>query len=144
MACRLPRPFLLPVGGAQHLGTTVGAITMIHSLTVILLCQLVGEVVSRALAIPVPGPVIGMLLLVGLFIASPKVAALVRPTADGILRHLSLLFVPAGVGVVGHLNTLGDQGVSVALALVGSTVASIAVGAFVFVAVAKLTERPDA
>lgn len=116
---------------------------MIHALTVILICQLLGEVGSRALSLPVPGPVLGMALLLAGFIASPRLAALVRPTGEGILRHLTLLFVPAGVGVVGHLGTLAAYGPVVALALVGSTVLAIAVGAGVFVAVARLTGNAD-
>ncbi|SDW91661.1 CidA/LrgA family protein [Roseicitreum antarcticum] len=116
---------------------------MIHALTVILICQLLGEVGSRALALPVPGPVLGMALLLVGFIASPRLAELVRPTGEGILRHLTLLFVPAGVGVVGHLGTLAAYGPVVALALIGSTVLAIAVGALVFVAVARLTGNAD-
>ncbi|MGY6548016.1 MAG: CidA/LrgA family protein [Roseinatronobacter sp.] len=112
---------------------------MIHALTLILACQLVGETLTRAMGWPVPGPVLGMALLFALMMALPRVAALVVPTGEGILRHLSLLFVPAGVGVVGHLNTLAGQGAGVFLALVGSTVLALIAGALAFVLVARLT-----
>ena len=110
---------------------------MIHALTLILACQLAGELVARLSGLPVPGPVLGMALLFGLMLALPRVAATVQPTGEGILRHLSLLFVPAGVGVVGHLSSLGTHGPGLALAIVLSTVLALAVGALVFVTVAR-------
>lgn len=64
---------------------------MIRALALILACQLAGEAGSRALSLPVPGPVLGMALLWGLMSAAPPIAALVRPVGEGILRHLSLL-----------------------------------------------------
>ncbi len=112
---------------------------MIHALTLILLCQLAGETVTRLAGLPIPGPVLGMALLFGLMLASGRLAALVVPTGTGILRHLSLLFVPAAVGVVGHLPVLAANGLGVALALIVSTVLALAVGAGVFVLVARLT-----
>ena len=72
-----------------------------------------------------------------------SLAALLRPTAEGILANLSLLFVPAGVGVVGHISTLGSQTLSLLLAVVVSTVLAIAAGAGAFVLVARLTGAGD-
>lgn len=118
---------------------------MIHVLALILCCQLTGEALARAWSLPVPGPVLGMAMLFAAMLASPRVAQAVRPVGEGILRHLSLLFVPAGVGIVGHLRLLGENALALAVVLVGSTVLAIAVGALVFRAVAKLTEgKPDA
>lgn len=116
---------------------------MLHALIAILILQLIGETLSRALGLPVPGPVLGLVLMVGLLIASRRFADLVRPTAQGLLSHLSLLFVPAGVGVVGHFATLGDQTAAILLAVLGSTVLAITVGALVFAAVARLTGSQD-
>jgi putative effector of murein hydrolase LrgA (UPF0299 family) len=112
---------------------------MIPALLTLLLAQLAGETASRALGLPLPGPVLGMILLVLAFAVAPRLIAVVRPLAQGILGHLSLLFVPAGTGVVGHLDRLAAQGVPILLALVGSTVLAIAAGALAFAAVAKLT-----
>jgi len=122
---------------------------MIHALALILLCQLTGEGVSRFLALPVPGPVLGLAILFVLMLASDRVAALVRPTADGILRHLSLLFVPAGVGVVGHLGSLSQYGGKLAVVLIASTALALVAGVLAFVVVARLTghsaqDEPDA
>ena len=112
---------------------------MIHALTLILACQLAGEALTRFFGWPAPGPVLGMALLFALMLSSARVASLVTPTGEGILRHLSLLFVPAGVGVVGHLQQLGTNGMGLAMALIGSTVMALAVGAGAFVVVARLT-----
>lgn len=116
---------------------------MILNLTVLLLFQLSGEVLARALALPLPGPVIGMALLLGLLLARPAVADRLHETASALLAHLSLLFVPAGVGIVGHLGLLEQAGAAILIALTGSTVAAIAVGAAVFAGVARLTGRAD-
>lgn len=118
---------------------------MIHVLALILCCQLAGEALARALALPVPGPVLGMAALFVLMLASPRIAQAVQPVGEGILRHLSLLFVPAGVGVIGHLRLLGENALAIGVALIGSTILAIAVGALVFRLVARLSEgKPDA
>lgn len=120
---------------------------MLHALLAILACQLIGETLARVLAsglgAGLPGPVLGMVLMLGLMRASARFAALIRPVAQGILAHLSLLFVPAGVGVVGHLATLGSQTAAILLAVVGSTILAIAAGAVTFAFVARLTGSND-
>ena len=110
---------------------------MIAHLTVLLVCQLAGEVAARALHLPLPGPVIGMALLFAALCTVPRLSA-ITPTARGLLSHLSLLFVPAGVGVVGHLGTFGTQGPALAVAILGSTLLAILAGVGTFLAVARL------
>lgn len=116
---------------------------MIHALLAILLCQLAGEATVRALSLPLPGPVLGMVLMVLALRLSPRLLALVSPLARGLLANMSLLFIPAGVGVVGHAAILGASGGPLFLALFGSTVLAIAVGALTFAAVARLTGNSD-
>ncbi|MDT8854548.1 CidA/LrgA family protein [Paracoccaceae bacterium Fryx2] len=111
---------------------------MIPALLTLLAAQLAGETVARALHLPLPGPVLGMVLLLAGFALLPGLAAMLRPVAQGILGHL---FVPAGVGVVGHLDRLGREGGPILIALVVSTVLAIAVGALVFDAVARWTNN---
>ncbi|KFE34823.1 CidA/LrgA family protein [Thioclava atlantica] len=112
---------------------------MIPALTLILLSQLAGETISRGLGLPLPGPVLGMIFLLVAMSVSERIQAIVRPVAQFILSHLSLLFVPAGVGIVAHLDALRAHGVGVLVALIGSTMLAIVVGAAAFVWVAKLT-----
>lgn len=116
---------------------------MIHALLAILACQLIGEAASRSLGLPLPGPVLGMILMVCALQWLPGLAGAVRPVAQGILAQMSLLFVPAGVGVVGHFASFGSTGGPLMLAIVVSTAAAISVGALTFVAVARLTGNPD-
>lgn len=98
--------------------------TMLQGLAVLLLCQSAGEALSRLLKLgfnlPLPGPVLGMLALAGLLYWAP----LRRPVgaaADGLLAHLSLLFVPVGVGVMVHGTLIAQHGPRMLLALVLST-----------------------
>jgi putative effector of murein hydrolase LrgA (UPF0299 family) len=114
---------------------------MTTALTLLLSCQLAGELIARLFRLPVPGPVLGMLLLFALLLARPASAALVRETTAGLLRYLSLLFVPAGVGLIRHGARIRAELVAVTVAIVVSTAATIAVSALVFAAVARLMER---
>lgn len=116
---------------------------MIQALLAILACQLAGEALARFSGLPVPGPVIGLLFLVAGLSAFPALRSTVRPVAQGILGNLSLLFVPAGVGVVGHLHVLGANALALVVVLVVSTGAAIAAGALVFTAVARATGSTD-
>ena len=79
---------------------------MIPALAALLVCQLVGEALVRALAVPVPGPVAGMAGLLLALVLRPAWLAALKPTTTTLLQHLSLLFVPAGVGVMLHLQRL--------------------------------------
>jgi holin-like protein len=82
---------------------------MVRGLLVLLLCQLAGEFVVTALGAPVPGPVVGMVILfIALRIRRPTSRSSVVKAADGLLGHLQLLFIPAGAGVVAYLPLLGD------------------------------------
>ena len=104
---------------------------MLNYLTLIFGCQLAGELVTRALAIPVPGPVLGMVMLFLLLVYRGSIPEKLATVADGLLGHLSLLFVPAGVGVMLHFPLLGDDWMAITVALVVSTVATIVVTALV-------------
>jgi holin-like protein len=104
---------------------------MLHGWAVLLVFQLVGEIVARAAGWPIPGPVVGMaLLLVALEIGLPESEAL-RGVSSGLLSHLSILFVPAGVGVMLHAPRLAAEWPAVAVSLVASTAAALAVTGWV-------------
>ncbi len=99
-------------------------------LTVILICQLCGETATVALALPVPGPVLGMVMLFFGLVVRGAVPAGLASTAGGILQHLSLLFVPAGVGVMLHASLLAEQWLALSVSLFTSTVLTVAVTAW--------------
>ncbi len=110
---------------------------MIPALVILLSFQLIGEVAARGLGLPLPGPVIGLLLLVFSCGLRPALAERLRPVVQGLLGHLSLFFVPAGVGVVAHLGQFRSDGLAIAVALTLSTALAIAAGALVFSWVAR-------
>ena len=99
---------------------------MIPALATLLVFQLVGEALVRTLAAPVPGPVVGMALLLIALVLRPSLLGALKPTAQTLLQHLSLLFVPAGVGVMLHLQRLGDEALAIGVALVLSTLVGLA------------------
>jgi len=104
---------------------------MIEALTFLLLAQLTGEVLVRAIGLPVPGPVIGLVLL-ALILAWRGIPQTLHTTALGLLRNLSLLFVPAGVGVIRQADVLADNWLALSVALIVSSAATLAVTALVF------------
>jgi len=119
---------------------------MIVSLTIILLCQLLGEVVVRGFGWLVPGPVLGMMfLLVFLSLRDriktkvPEFGKALDSTGKGLLAHLSLLFIPASVGVVQRLGVLAEYGIGLAVALVVSTFVTLVVTVVTFVVVSRLS-----
>lgn len=100
---------------------------MLFYLTVILVCQLAGELIVVGLGLPMPGPVIGMILLfAGLVIRGGIPEGLTR-VGDAFLSNLSLLFIPAGVGVVLHVGLIAREAKALGAALLGSTLIAIAV-----------------
>jgi holin-like protein len=104
---------------------------MIHTLTLLLLYQLVGELLVRALGAPVPGPVLGMALLFLTLVFRGRAGDELRTGTASLLQHLSLLFVPAGAGVMLHLQRVADEWLPITVALLVSTFAGMAVTALV-------------
>jgi putative effector of murein hydrolase LrgA (UPF0299 family) len=119
---------------------------MLSALTLILCCQLAGELITRFSGLPVPGPVAGMVILFTLLAIKGSVPDDIGAVADTLLRHLALLFVPAGVGVMAHLGLLGQDWLPISVALVGSTLATIAVTALVMNRLARAgsSDNPEA
>lgn len=110
---------------------------MLPSLTILLLCQLAGEVIARLFKLPIPGPVIGMMLLFAGLVIRRGIPENLEKTGTTLLSHLSLLFIPAGVGVTVHLKLLADEWLPIAVALVVSTVVTLAVTGLVMQALAR-------
>ena len=123
---------------------------MIASLSLILLCQLAGEVIERALGVAVPGPVIGLMLLLILLLARDRFAFIARGPLQGdgvedasrsLLAHLSLLFVPAGVSVVQKLDLVAAHGLAFAAVLAVSVLVTLLVTVATFLLASRLMSR---
>jgi len=106
----------------------------------LLLFQSMGEVLARGTSLGLPGPVIGMLLLL-LALRFASVSRAVSQTARILLEHLSLLFVPVGVGVMTHLALISQYGVRMLVTLVVSTWIGLAVTALVLRGMLKADSR---
>ncbi len=102
---------------------------MIFDLTILLCCQLLGEVIAFATGLPVPGAVLGLVLLVVLLVVLRRAPGTLEGTATGLLQHFSLLFVPAGVGVMLHTTRIATEWPALLAALLASTVLTLAVTA---------------
>ena len=104
---------------------------MLKTLTVLLLYQLAGETTAMLLHLPVPGPLIGMLMLLATLAVRGHAPAYLREGANNLLTHLSLLFVPAGVGIMVHFGRLRDEALPIVISLLVSTALTIAVTALI-------------
>lgn len=103
---------------------------MIGSIATLLAFQLLGEVLSRVLRLPVPGPVLGMILLFLALVLRGGTPAAFGNVCRNLLSYLSLLFVPAGVGIITHLGLAAREWLPIAITLVTSTAATMVVTAF--------------
>ncbi len=120
---------------------------MLVSLGLLLLCQLLGEALVHALGVPLPGPVIGMALLLALLLMRDTLAPVLphevgdgtlEKTSTGLLANLSLMFIPAGVGVVQRLDLVVSHGPAILVALIVSTAVALLAGVAVFRLLARL------
>jgi putative effector of murein hydrolase LrgA (UPF0299 family) len=128
---------------------------MIASLSLILLCQLAGEAFVRGLALPMPGPVIGLMLLLLLLLLRDRFVVFARgplqgespesmgveSTSRGLLANLSLLFVPAGVGVVQKIDLIVDHGIAFVGVLAISVLITLLVTVTTFIVASRLMAR---
>ena len=110
-------------------------------------------VARRGAGMPLPGPVLGLLLLLILLLARDRFSLLARgplrndgveTASKGLLAHLSLLFVPAGVGVVRELDLLASHGIAIILVLAASVVVTLLVTVLTFRLVSRLLKQQDA
>ena len=123
---------------------------MIASFSLILLCQLAGEAFVRGLGLPMPGPVIGLMILLVLLLARDRFNLLARgplqgdgveSASRGLLANLSLLFVPAGVGVVQKIDLIVDHGIAFLGVLVVSVLITLLVTVATFLVASRLLTR---
>ena len=112
---------------------------MLKAAFLILLLQLIGEILQKYFALNIPGPVIGLLLLLGLLLLhNPKYKLLdnlhhqIIQTSESLLGYLSLLFVPIGVGVVMHLKLVEGQLLGALAVIVFGTLATMMFTAVLF------------
>jgi holin-like protein len=104
---------------------------VLRGFTLLLCLQLAGEAISRGLQLPIAGPIVGFVLAIAALRFLPSLRGALSAAAGAILPHLSLLFVPAGVGVVLFLRELAQDGAAIVAAILLSTWMGLAVTAWV-------------
>lgn len=117
---------------------------MLGAITLIFACQLAGELLVAALGLPVPGPVAGMVILLAGLMIRGSIPADHGAAGDALLVNFSLLFVPAGVGVMLHAGLLGREWLPIGIALVASTLLTVAVTALVMRRLSRGGDARDA
>lgn len=121
---------------------------MLRSLFIIFFFQLLGEAIQKFFEINIPGPVIGLILLLLVFIffiknASPfrKIKKEISETSHQIINYLSLLFVPIGVGVVMHINYLGDNLFKILAIIIIGTLSTLVFVAYIMEKIINLEKK---
>ncbi len=115
---------------------------MLEWITVLIVCQLAGETLVALTHLPIPGPVCGMALLFGVLVWNGRVPDGLGKTADALLYNLSLLFVPAGAGVMLHFKLLEGEWLPLGAALVVSTLLTIGVTALLMAFLSRKARKP--
>ena len=103
----------------------------LNGITLLLVYQLVGEVVVRLLDVPIPGPVLGMVMLFVTLAIRGATPEPVAQASNALLSHLSLLFVPAGAGMMVHFDRIAAEWLPITLALLISTLVTMAATALI-------------
>ncbi len=116
----------------------------LNGITLLLVYQLVGEVTVRLAGVPIPGPVLGMVMLFLTLWIRGHTPEPIEQASSALLAHLSLLFVPAGVGMMAHFSRIADEWVPITVALLLSTVITMIATALIMQLTSRWLARPPA
>ena len=114
----------------------------LNGITLLLVYQLIGEITVRLLGVPIPGPVLGMVMLFVTLMIRGKAPESVDQASTALLSHLSLLFVPAGVGMMAHFGRIADEWLPITLALLLSTVITMVATALIMQVTTRWFDKP--
>jgi putative effector of murein hydrolase LrgA (UPF0299 family) len=117
---------------------------MLRALTLVFFCQLAGEWLVAALRLPIPGPVLGMAFLFAGVAWKGEAPAALADVSDRLLSHLSLLFVPAGVGVMALGAALENGLTAISVAILVSTLLGVAATGLTMRALLSVEDEGDA
>jgi holin-like protein len=112
---------------------------VVNAFAVLLVFQLIGEVLVQALALPLPGPLVGMLLLFAALVLRGELPAAMADTAQALLSHLMLLFIPAVTGVMMYFDRIGREWLPFLVACLLGAAVTMAVTAFTLRGMLRLT-----
>ena len=110
----------------------------LNGITILLIYQLVGEVTVLYLELAVPGPVMGMILLFVTLMIRRKTPESLNTSAALLLSHLSLLFIPAGVGMMVHFERIGNEWLPISIAIILSAIITFIATALIMLGCSRL------
>lgn len=114
----------------------------LNGITLLLVYQLAGEIIVRVLGMPIPGPVLGMVMLFVTMMIRGRAPESVEQASTSLLSHLSLLFVPAGVGMMTHFGRIAEEWVPITFALLLSTVITMVATALIMQQTSRWFAKP--
>lgn len=135
----LAEPWTTTAAASRRGSLKLGA-CMLPSFTAIVLFDVAGDFCRRLLGVPIPGPVIGMALLLLALILRGRLPNTLDRAATGLLSYLPMLFVPAGVGMMAHFDLIKAQWPALIAGVVGSSVLAVAATALTMCAVERVQE----
>lgn len=115
---------------------------MVHAFAVLLVCQLIGEVGVQVFGLPIPGPLLGMLVLFAGLLARGELPDALRDGANALLRHLMLLFIPAVTGVMLYFDRVAREWLPFAAACIVGAALTIGVTALTLRWMLRVTGTP--
>jgi holin-like protein len=115
---------------------------MVLAFAVLLVFQLLGEIAAQGLGLPVPGPLVGMLLLFAVLLVRGGMPGPLRDTANLVLQHLMLLFIPAVTGVMMHFERVGREWLPFVGACVIGVILTMTMTALVLKAMLRGSKAP--
>ncbi|MFK5985414.1 MAG: CidA/LrgA family protein [Pseudomonadota bacterium] len=113
----------------------------LNGITILLIYQLVGEITVRLLQISIPGPVLGMIMLFLTLLLRKQSSESLDCASTALLSHLSLLFVPAGVGMIVHFERIANEWLAISITLLLSTIITMAATAAIMNAVNRIISK---
>lgn len=114
----------------------------LNGITLLLVYQLAGEIIVRLLGVSIPGPVLGMVMLFVTMMIRGRAPESVERASTALLSHLSLLFVPAGVGMMTHFGRIAQEWVPITFALLLSTVITMVATALIMQQTSRWLAKP--
>jgi len=114
----------------------------LNGITLLLVYQLAGEIIVRLLGVSIPGPVLGMVMLFITMMIRGRAPEPVEHASTALLSHLSLLFVPAGVGMMTHFGRIADEWLPITFALLLSTVITMVATALIMQQTSRWFAKP--
>lgn len=121
----------------------LGVISYAASALILVACYFAGGLVAALLHLPVPGTVIGILILLAGFGFLGHVPQPLRRTAEFLLHHLNLFYIPAGVGVMAYAALVRQDLLPIVAALLGGTCIALVAGVLAFHWTARLTGNSE-